>query len=155
MTYEELLHKAASFSSLQERCILETKEKLQKMEADEAQIRKIIKRLIDEKFIDEERFAKAYAKDKFRFNKWGKLKISLALKEKKISSEHIQLALDQIEDKEYLETAQELIQAKNKGLKYKNEFDRKGKLARYLLQKGFESNLVFRIIPDDNQTHEV
>ncbi len=154
MTYEELLHKAASFCSLQERCKFDVKEKLQKLDASEEQITKILNRLIDEKFINEERYALAYVKDKFRFNKWGKIKIQMGLKEKKIHSEIIYTALDSIDDDEYFRTAKELIQSKSNGLKYKNEFDRKGKLARYLLQKGFESSIVFKIIPDDNQIHE-
>lgn len=155
MTYEELLHKAASFCSTQERCIFETEEKLRKYEAKEDEIIKITRRLVSENFIDEHRYAKAYVKDKFRFNKWGKIKIGMGLKEKKISSDIIRTALEEIDETAYLESANELIQAKSKGLKYKNEFDRKGKLVRYLLQKGYESSLVYRLIPDGNQNHEV
>lgn len=151
MTYEEALHKTAAFCSLQERCVSEVLDKLSKMEISESDSHKIIAYLTQEKFIDESRFAVAFAKDKFRFNKWGKIKIKMGLKEKGIHPNQIEEALNEIDEKAYEELAVELINSKSKTLKYKNEFDRKGKLVRYMLQKGFETSIVFRLIQVDSQ----
>ncbi len=102
----------------------------------------IIDQLIHEKFIDEARFAQAYVKDKFVFNKWGKYKISFQLKLKKVPQNLIEDALNQIEEESYKTTIQELAQSKLKQIKGKTSYEKKAKLVRFLVQRGFEMEAV-------------
>jgi len=102
-TLEELLHKAASYCSISEHCVSEVVEKLTAWGVSITDKQKIIDRLISEDFINEKRFCIYFVKDKFRFNKWGKIKISYALKQKGLSSELINSALSTIDEGEYQE----------------------------------------------------
>lgn len=153
ITFEKALNRVASWCSAQERSILEVRNYLEKLDSDPEDIEKILIRLVDENFVDEKRFALAFTRDKFRFNKWGKVKIRMGLREKGINSEIIQISLDELDDDEYLNLALSLLKEKARSVKSSNEYDRKGKLARFLMQKGFESELVMRIvsIQADNQ----
>jgi len=146
LTYEEALHKSATYCSLSEHCISELRDKFEVWNVKESDREKIIQYLIQEKYIDETRFAIAYAKDKFRYNKWGKIKIRMQLAAKKINKEHIESALTAIEDKAYLEMIARLAKDKEKSITYKNAYEKKGKLYRYLTGKGFEMEVISKII---------
>jgi len=102
--------------------------------------------LIKENFINEKRYAEAFVKDKFRYNKWGKVKIRAGLKMKKIPGEIINNALDSIDDGTYRKTIEELITVHRRSVKAKNQYDLKGKLLRYGLSKGFESDLLYDVL---------
>ena len=141
-TPEELLHKAAAYCSPAEHCISEVTGKLETWGATSTDIQKIIQRLIDEGFINEERFARAFVTDKFRFNKWGKIKIALALRYKGISQGLIQQSLDNINEEEYKESLILLLQAKRKSIKSNDEYERNGKLIRFAQSRGFEYNII-------------
>jgi len=145
-TLEELLHKAASYCSISEHCISEVEDKLNAwcIECDDKA--KIINRLIDEDFINEKRYCAYFVKDKFRFNKWGKVKISYALKQKGLSDELINAALQTIDEGEYDEMLAALLKTKLTGLKYEFEYEKQGKLFRFAQSRGFESNVINRVI---------
>jgi regulatory protein len=98
----------------------------------------IVNQLIEEKYIDETRYTEAYVRDKFIFNKWGKYKIRFQLKQKQVNPNLIEDALEQISDEDYTETIQALIQSKIRQVKAKNDYERKNKLLRFLVQRGFE-----------------
>ena len=147
LTYEEALHKAAMLCSSGEKCEYDIREKLLSWKISESDTTKIINYLIQEKYLDEKRFAEFFVKDKFRFNKWGKIKIAYMLKQKRISSAVIQDALNSIDDDEYCSTLQELLQSKLKGLKYKDEYDKRAKLFRFAQSRGFESHLIIMSEP--------
>ena len=126
-TFEELLHKAASYCSISEHCISEVEDKLSAWGIDDDGRQRIITRLLDEDFINEKRFCVAFTKDKFHFNKWGKIKISYALKQKGLTSEFINAALATIDDGEYEEMLAVLLKTKLKTLKWQYEYEKMGK----------------------------
>lgn len=146
LTYEEALYKSAAYCSQSEHCISELKNKLAQWNVTESDQLKIIRYLKEEKYLDEKRFAFAYVKDKFRYNKWGKIKIRLELHQKRIEKELIEVALETIDLEEYKEMIIRLANEKEKKLTYRNEYERKGKLYRFLAGKGFEIDVISKII---------
>lgn len=145
-TFEELLHKAASYCSISEHCISEVEDKLSAWGIDDDGRQRIITRLLDEDFINEKRFCVAFTKDKFHFNKWGKIKISYALKQKGLTSEFISAALATIDDGEYEEMLAVLLKTKLKTMKWQYEYEKMGKLFNFAQSRGFESSVVDRVI---------
>lgn len=134
------------YCAYQERCQSEVERKLEGMGLRPDEYDDIIVHLITSGFLNEERFAKAYARGKFRSNKWGRYKIRQALKAKKVSEECITAGLQEIDEEEYLQVLQDLMEQKARTVKDKNSFTRNRKIANYLLQKGFESELVWEEI---------
>ena len=106
----------------------------------------IIQVLIREKFLDDQRYAEFYVRDKFRFNGWGKIKLRVMLSQKGIPGPVIESALDQIDPEEYKETCTRIISDKAATIKETNQFKRKGKLFRFAAQRGFESDLIHQIL---------
>ena len=102
----------------------------------------LIIELIEFNFLNEERYARSFARGKFRIKKWGKLKIRMALKKQDINLKCIDLAMLEIDDKTYLITLKELLQKKNDILKETNSYKRKMKLIRYLVNRGYEYDLI-------------
>ncbi|MDP4240103.1 MAG: regulatory protein RecX [Bacteroidota bacterium] len=145
-TLEELLHKAASYCSISEHCISEVEDKLTAWGVSGADKQKIIDRLISENFINEKRFCTYFVKDKFRFNKWGKIKISFALKAKGLDKDLILDAIATIDDGEYEEMLASLLKAKLVGLKYEFEYEKQGKLFRFAQGRGFENTVIDRAL---------
>ena len=146
--YKKALEKAMALCASREMCITDISQKLNSWGVDNNETEKIIRQLTSEKFIDEKRYAIAFAKDRFRHNKWGKVKISASLRIKKIPDEIITISLDTIANKEYLETLRKIIENHRRSVKAKNNYDLKGKLLRFGLSKGFESHLLYDLIND-------
>lgn len=139
----QALPRAKHYCAYQERCHSEVKDKLYGFGLNTKEVDEIISTLIAENYINEERFAIQFAGGHFRSKKWGRVKISHALKQKQVSAYCIKKALKQIDDEEYLKVLQKHFEAKLKTLKSeKNIFIKKRKLQDYLMQKGFESNLI-------------
>jgi regulatory protein len=147
-SYKVALNKAMAACSRREHCRSEAETMIESWGAAESDRGKIIQLLIDENFINEERYAAAFVMDKFNYNKWGKVKISVHLKVKKIPSEIIKNALGSIDEDKYLKMINDLISTKRKSIKAKNSYDLKSKLLRYGLSKGFESHLLYDILGD-------
>lgn len=145
-TFDELLHKAASYCSISEHCAYDLYEKLKAWEVDTKQADEIVQHLIDENFLNEERFAVAFVRDKFRFNKWGKIKIKYALRQKKIENVLVDKALNAIDDGEYEEMLASILQSKLKTLKWEYEYEKMGKLFNFAQNRGFESSVIDRVI---------
>jgi len=137
------LERLKKFCALQDRCQFDIIQKMKEWGLLELTQDHILEILITEKYIDEERYAQSYCKGKFRIKKWGKIKITNALKKKKISSICIEKGLKEIEDVEYEILLNNLLEKKNNSLKDKNHFTRKKKIASFLIQRGFEGNLVW------------
>ncbi len=139
LTSEQALIKIQKYCAYQERCHKEVIDKLYTFGLWKDQVDSIILKLIEENFLNEERYAEAYVSGKFRFKKWGKTKIKLKLKEKQVSEYCINKALKIIEDTEYQEVIQHLIKKKIEDYSKKHSgYQLKVKLTNYLLQKGFE-----------------
>lgn len=143
LTPEQALSKARNWCAKQERSHSEARTKLYRWGLKTRDVENILAELITSGFISEERFAKQYAGGKFRMKKWGRLKIVNHLKQKNVSEYCINKGMDEIGEKEYLQSLKNLLQKKAKSLKEKNPLIKKNKLARYLLGKGYEAELVW------------
>jgi len=142
-TVEEAKKKLEHYCSYQERCHQDVVNKLKGMNMIPQAIDVIVVHLLNENFLNEERFAKTYARGKFRIKKWGKRRISLELKKKNISKFNVNQALTEIDYDEYIEIFNDLAEKKALSLKEPNVFRKKKKLIDYLLYRGWETNLVY------------
>lgn len=141
-----LLNKAAIYASRCEHCESEVREKLLGWGGSEEDADEIITYLIEERYIDNQRYANSYTRDKFRFNHWGKYKISMMLRSKDICNEIIEEALNQIDEEEYLEKLEQILRDKLRSLKYSSEYEKKGKLFKFAQSRGFESSAISKVI---------
>jgi len=144
--YKTALNKAMAQCSRREYCCEDVRNKLILWGISNDDSEKIISNLIKENFINEMRFAEAYVKDKFRYNKWGKVKIAAHLKMKKIPGEIIMTALGSIDYDVYNKALRDIITSHRRSVKFKNQYDLKAKLLRYGLSKGFESSLLYEVL---------
>ena len=133
----EVLHKAAAYCSLADRCIDDIRKKLARWEIELPVQNRIIQRLVQEKFLDEERFCKSFVNDKLKFNKWGMNKIKFELRKKNIPDSLIQSILENINLQENRERLLQLLATKKKTVKGKNEFEIQQKLMRFAAGRGF------------------
>ena len=140
---EKILNKMRKYCSLQERCVSDVKKKIDKFLVSKNDKIQIINALTIEKYIDEKRFAISYCQGKFKIKKWGKQKIKNELIKKKISQENINIAINSISKIDYIKSLNNLIDFKIKFIKDKDVFNRNGKLARFLLQKGYEFDIIW------------
>ena len=149
LTSEQALIKIQKYCAYQERCHKEVTDKLYGFGLWKDQVENIIIKLLEENFLNEERFAEAYVSGKFRIKHWGKIKIKLKLKEKRVSDYCIKKGLSQIEDEEYASTIKRLIEKKevDYSKRYK-DYELKAKLINYLLQKGFEYDEIKSVIEE-------
>ncbi len=144
---EELLQRAMRECSAREYCISDISSLLERWGAHDAETREwVIRRLISEKFIDENRYSRAFVADHFRHSHWGKVKITMALKSKRVDPAAIVHGLEVIDEGEYLAMLRKTVEEQRRKIKAKNRMDLKGKLLRHALGKGFESNLVYEAI---------
>jgi regulatory protein len=133
----------ANYCAYQERCHKEVEEKLKKMQMIPQAQEIIILFLLEHDFLNEERFAKAFARGKFRIKKWGKQRIVRELKFKGISKYNMDTALKEIDEDDYINTFNDLALKRFKAIKETNKYKKKKKLADYLLYRGWESHLVY------------
>jgi regulatory protein len=144
--YKTALTKAMSLCSQREYCKADIVEKLEKWGVSQPDAMKIISVLVNENFLNETRFATAFAKDKFNYNKWGRIKISYHLKYKQISAASIKTALESIDDDLYISTLRSMIDAHKRSVKAKNQYDLKSKLFRFAQSRGFETSLIYDLL---------
>ena len=146
---QQALPKLKKYCAYQERCHREVQEKLYSYGVYKNDAQEIISQLIEEGYLNEERFALQYASGKFRIKQWGKVKIKYQLKQKGVSEYCIKKALLAIDKADYKKVFYKLADAKMATLKSeKNIFIKKKKLQDHLLQKGFELDLVKEIVND-------
>lgn len=140
--------KASLLCSRSEKCTSEILEKLRRWGLSAEESEAVVEKLIEEKYLNDERFARAYVKDKFRFNHWGKQKIAHMLRAKNISPEILELAFEEIEDEGYVDELRKLLIDKEKSIKAKDKYDKRNKLMRFALGRGFESGEVYVIFKE-------
>ena len=146
LTKEQALQKLRQYCGYQERSHYEVKQKLWDVGAYARDHDEIISTLIEEDYLNEERFAKQYAGGKFRMKDWGRVKIFYGLKEKQVSEYNIKKAMKEIDEDVYIKKLQQLAEKKYESLKGEQYLVRKKKTMDYLLQKGYESNLVHQFV---------
>jgi len=140
------LSKAMALCSHREYCTEDIRNKLFSWGISKIDSEKILDTLRNENFISDIRYSKAFVKDRFTYNKWGKIKIAAYLKNRKIPPPVIKSALDSIDNEHYIKVLKDLISDHRRVIKAKNQYDLKGKLLRYGLSKGFESELLYDLL---------
>ena len=144
LTKEQAFQKIKQFCAYQERCHYEVREKLYSYGLYKQLVEELISSLIEEDYLNEERFAFQFAGGRFRMKHWGRVKIKYELKQKKVSEYCIKVALSQIAEEDYLTLLRKLSVKKWTEIKKEeyNKFARLRKITDYLLQKGFETELI-------------
>lgn len=135
-----------NWCAYQERSQQEARDKLYGYGLHEADVELIISQLIDGNFLNEERFAIAFARGKFRIKKWGKIKIKMELRQKKVSDYCINKALKQISDSDYFSTLEKIIEKKNREVKEPNKLKKHYKLLQYAASRGYEKDLIIDVL---------
>lgn len=145
---KQVYQKLASFCAYQERTHDEVRKKLDQLFVEEEEGEWLISQLIKDNFLNEERFAKSFAGGKFRIKKWGRRKILFELKQKQVSERNIHTAIGQIDNTEYKATLRKLAEKKWQEIarKNQNEVVIKKKLAAFLIQKGYEQDLIWETV---------
>jgi regulatory protein len=143
--------KICKWCAYQERSQQDVRDKLYDFGLHRKEVEEMISRLITENFLNEERFAIAFAGGKFRQLGWGKTKIKLALKQKKVSEYCIRKALSSIDDMAYFKSLRQLIQKRGKLEKEKNPLRKNYKLAQYAISRGFEPDLVWDALKSNDE----
>lgn len=135
--------KAADYCAYQERSQQEVRDKLYSYGLHQDEVEELLAELITENFINEERFAKAYVGGKFRMKSWGRIKIVQGLKQHRVSEYCIKKGLLEIDEEDYLSTIDKLIDKKKNQLGSTLDYNAVQKIAKYIIQKGYEPNLVW------------
>lgn len=147
---EDALLRLTSLCSTAEHCSHEMIEKMQRWQlADDAQAR-IIEYLVKEKYIDDERYARFFAKDKIRYNKWGRRKVEQAMWLKHIDGDIQRDVLDDIDDEEYLAVLRPLLKTKRKSVKASSDYEMNMKLIRFAMGRGFTMDIIRQCLDNDS-----
>lgn len=148
LTENEVFFRLSALCAGSEQCEWNLREKMKKWDVESDAADRIIDQLCDEKYLDEHRFAHAYARDKMRYSHWGRVKIDQNLRLLHISSAARQEALTDLPEEEYQEILQHVLQSKLPTIKADSDYERNGKLIRFALGRGFEMNYIMDLLPD-------
>ena len=124
-------------------------EKMRRWEIDEDAQTRIMEYLVKEKYIDDERYARFFAKDKIRYNKWGRRKVEQAMWQKHIDTDIQQRVLDEIDDDEYLLILRPLLKSKRRTVKAANNYEMNMKLIRFAMGRGFTMDIIRQCLDND------
>ena len=148
LTPDQVLDKMAKYCAYQERCVKDVRDKLKTFEIPEEEKAKILDYLLDNRFVNDERFAKSFVRGKVNQSGWGVNKIRFHLIQKGIDKDIIEEALGQTDEEVYRQRLIEILKTKAKTIKADSDFEKKRKLAAYAMQKGFEGSLVWEVLKD-------
>ena len=146
MTEQEVYLRLTALCAQAEHCQQEMRDKMKRWEITPEVQERVIARLIKERYIDDERYARAFVKDKIRYNKWGRRKIQQSLWMKRIDDDILQHVLDEVDDEEYLKVLKPLLVQKRKNTKAQNDYELNQKLVRFALGRGFTFDLIRQCI---------
>ncbi|MBK9015346.1 MAG: RecX family transcriptional regulator [Saprospiraceae bacterium] len=144
----DALVKLQRYCAYQDRCHQEVRSKLIELGCYGQDLEEVMANLIEEKFLDEERFARSFARGKFRMKQWGRTRIRQELKLRNISDYCIRKAMEEISEGDYLKTLREVLERRASKIGESNEFALKGKLVQYAMSRGFESELIWKTLDD-------
>lgn len=148
LNFEQGLQRAAALCCQSEHCVADITEKLLRWGVSREDSDRIIDRLIDEKYIDESRYALAYVRDKVRFSHWGRVKIKSMLRMLRVSEQDISNAFDSFDEAEYLGVLENVIESKRRTLPEAESYASRVKLIRFALQRGFEMHEITKFISE-------
>ena len=152
MTEQEAYLQLAALCAQAEHCQQEMRDKMRRWELDEIVQNRIIDRLIKERYVDDERYAHAFVKDKIRYNKWGRRKVQQALWQKRIDADIQQRVFDEIDEKEYLDVLRPLLKQKRKSIRAASDYELNQKLARFALSRGFTFDIIRQCLDVDEES---
>ena len=145
-TEQETYLSLAALCAQAEHCQWEMLEKMRRWElSDEAQAR-VMERLMKERYVDDERYARAFVKDKVRYNKWGRRKVEQALWQKHIGDSVRLQVLDEVDDDEYISILRPLLQQKRRSTKAASDYELNQKLIRFAVSRGFTMDIIKQCI---------
>ena len=148
LTPDQVLDKMAKYCAYQERCVKDVKDKLKTYDIPQESKDEILDYLLDNRFVDNERFAKAFVRGKVNQSGWGVNKIRFHLMQKGIDKELIDEALGQTDEEVYRQRLIDILKTKSKTVKAASDYEKKRKLAAYAMQKGFEGPLVWEVVKE-------
>ena len=148
LTPDQVLDKMAKYCAYQERCVKEVCDKLKTFDIAEEEKTEILDYLLDNHFVNDERYAKAFVRGKVNQSGWGVNKIRFHLIQKGIDKDIIDEALGQTDEEAYRQRLIDILKTKAKTVKADSDFEKKRKLAAYAMQKGFEGSLVWETLKD-------
>ena len=148
LTPDQVLDKMAKYCAYQERCVKDVRDKLKTFDIPQKEKDEILDYLLDNRFVNDERFAKSFVRGKVNQSGWGVNKIRFHLIQKGIDKDIIEEALGQTDEEVYRQRLIEILKTKAKTIKADSDFEKKRKLAAYAMQKGFEGSLVWEVLKD-------
>ena len=144
----------AALCAQAEHCQYEMLEKMRRWELDDEAQARVMQRLVSERYVDDERYARAFVKDKVRYNKWGRRKVEQALWQKHIDEDIRQQVLDEVDDDEYLSVLKPLLQQKRRSTKAANDYELNQKLVRFAVSRGFTFDIIRQCLDVDEEDCE-
>ena len=148
LTPDQVLDKMAKYCAYQERCVKDVKDKLKTYDIPQESKDEIIDYLLDNRFVNDERFARSFVRGKVNQSGWGVNKIRFHLMQKGIDKDVIDEAFGQTDEEVYKQKLIDILKAKSKTVKAETDFERKRKLAAFAMQKGFEGSLVWEVLKE-------
>lgn len=145
----------ATLCAQAEHCQYEMVEKMRRWELTEEVQARVMQRLVAERYVDDERFARAFVKDKIRYNKWGRRKVEQALWAKHIDEDIRQRVLDEVDDEEYISVLRPLLKQKRKSTKANSDYELNGKLIRFAMGRGFTMDIIKQCIDVEDEDEYV
>ena len=143
---QQAFKKLAALCAKGEHCSGEMLNKMRLWGLDEEAQTTIMSKLVAGKYIDDERYCRFFVNDKIKYNKWGRRKIEQALWQKQMDESISRRILDEIDDSEYLQVLKPLLKSKEKSIKANNDYERKMKLMKFAIGRGFSMNLIRQCI---------
>ncbi len=146
ITEQEALQKLSALCARAEHSSGEMLEKMRRWQLSEDARERVLDRLIDEKFVDDERFARLFVREKIRFDRWGRRKIEQALYQKGVASDISRRVLDEVDDEAYVAELKKLIAAKRRSVQAESDYEMRAKLTKYALGRGFGYEVIRQCI---------
>ena len=144
----------AALCAQAEHCQWEMLEKMRRWEVPEEAQARVMQRLVSERYVDDERYAQAFVKDKIRYNKWGRRKVDQALWQKHIDEDIRKRVLDEVDDDEYLSVLRPLLKQKRKSTKANSDYELNQKLMRFALGRGFTFDIIRQCIDVEEEPED-
>ena len=144
----------AALCAQAEHCQYEMLEKMRRWELDDEAQARVMQRLVSERYVDDERYARAFVKDKVRYNKWGRRKVEQALWQKHVDEDIRQRVLDEVDDEEYLSVLRPLLKQKRKSTKANSDYELNQKLVRFAISRGFTYDIIRQCLDVNEEDFE-
>ena len=154
-TEQEAYLQLAAMCAQAEHCEQEMRDKMKRWGIEPDAQDRVVARLVKERYVDNERYARAFVKDKIRYNKWGRRKVMQALWMKRIDDDIQRSVLDEIDDKEFIDVLVPLLKQKRKTIKAKSDYELNQKLVRFALSRGFDFSIIRQCMDVDDEMAEL